>query len=69
MRPVAIVREDNNYVRDLSSNAVLSKDRNGYEQRLRAKRNQIEKNNLEKTVEDLIRRVAALEERLASKNG
>jgi hypothetical protein len=64
MRKFARVQDDPRFVRDIASNAVLSKDREAYENRKRFKKEQTDKNNLEKTVEDLLKRVAVLERQI-----
>ncbi|QGZ14064.1 hypothetical protein PP939_gp074 [Rhizobium phage RL38J1] len=69
MEDYARVIEDRSYVRDLRSNAIISTDRVAYENRRRLKQQRNDKNTLEKTVEELLKRVTALEERLALLDG
>jgi hypothetical protein len=69
MREFARVAEDSTLVRDLKSNAILSRDRAAFEKRKREKKDSEFKNTMMSMIEELQERVKSLEERLTKQDG
>lgn len=65
MRNLAKVSNDHSLVRDTHTNAILSNDREAYERRREIRRNESDKNRLEKRIEELEKRLEMLEKRFA----